>query len=190
MLEPARMRCPHCNAICDVEPHRALGFRCLVCGGPRIAFDVADVTPSEATQALLKTAGLEQTKHLMFSAAGFLLAGMGALALAIAAAVVAAAAPGLAATFAAYLAAGTPLAAGLLALGRAAKARRLRAEALRAAQVSALGDVQAVKGGLSAEHAGQLLRVGSEPAELLLAEASVSELLEEPSKTLGGDTEI
>ncbi len=190
MLEPAPMRCPHCNAICDVEPHAALGFRCLVCGGPRIAFDVEGVTPSEATQALLKAAGVEQTKHVMFSAAGFLLAGMGVLALVIAAAVVSTAAPGLVATLATYLAAAMPLIAGLVALGRAATARRLRAEALRSAQVSALGDVQAVTGALNAGQAGQLLRVHAEPAELLLAEASVNELLEEPTKTLRGDTEI
>jgi len=172
-------RCPHCDALSDVESHPALGFRCLVCGGPRIALDVAGVTPSAPTQALLKAAGHEQTKHVMFSAAGFLLVGMGALALLIATAVVSTAAPALVATLATYLGAGTPLVAGLLALSRAAAARRLRGESLRAAQISALCDVQAVTGVLKAERVGQLLRVSPERAELLLAEASVSTLLDQ-----------
>ncbi|HXK18982.1 MAG TPA: hypothetical protein VNG33_14320, partial [Polyangiaceae bacterium] len=152
---------------------------CLVCGGPRIALDIAGVTPSAPTQARLKLAGAEQTKQVMFSAAGFLLAFMGALALVLATAVVSTASPGVVATLAMYFGAGMPLVAGLLALGRAATARKLRAEALRAAQVGALGDVQAVTGLLNAERAAQLLRISPERAELLLAEASVSALLEE-----------
>jgi hypothetical protein len=172
-------RCPHCNAIADVEAHAALGFRCLVCGGPRIALDQAGVTPSAQTRARLAGAAREQTKHVMFSAAGFSLAAMGMLALVIAVAVVSAASPGLVPALATYFGATVPLVAGLFALGRAATARRLRGEELRAAQVSALSDLQAVTGVLDAERAARLLRVSPERAELLLAEASVSALLEE-----------
>jgi hypothetical protein len=115
----------------------------------------------------------------MFSAAGLLLAGMGMLALVLATAVVSTASPGLVATLATFFGATVPLAAGLLALTRAAAARRLRGGALRAAQVSALCDVQAAGGALDAQGASRLLRVSPERAELLLAEASVSALLEE-----------
>jgi hypothetical protein len=172
-------RCPHCHAVADVERHTALGFSCLVCGGPRLAFDSANVVPSAQTNALLENAGREQTKHIVFSAAGFLLAGMGALALVIAAGVVVAVAPGVVPSVGIFLAASVPLVAGLVALMRAAAARTLRARAMRNAQVRALGDVQATLGPLDAQRAAQLLRIDAGHAELLLAEASVASLLEE-----------
>src|SRR4051812_37828668 len=59
-------RCPHCHAIADVQPHRTLGFRCLVCGGPRVALGLSNVTLSPRTGAALTSAGTEQTKHVMF----------------------------------------------------------------------------------------------------------------------------
>ncbi len=172
-------RCPHCNAVADVEPHGALIFRCLVCGGPRVALDVAGVTPSARTEGALVNAGSEQTKHVMFSAAGLFLSGMGALALLIATVVVLSASPGLVPTLATYFAASVPLVAGLLALSRASTARNLRAEALRTAQISALGDVQAVTGQLDAKRVTELMRLSHERAELLLAEASIAALLNE-----------
>lgn len=172
-------RCPHCNAIADVEPHSALGFRCLVCGGPRVALDVASVTPSARTTSALVSAGSEQTKHVMFTAAGLLLTGMGALSLMLATVVLLAASPGLVPTLAAYAAAAVPLLAGLFALSRAATARLLRTDALRTAQISALGDVQAVTGVLDAQRVVELMRLPPERAELLLAEASVAALLNE-----------
>ena len=172
-------RCPHCDAIADVEPHTALGFRCLVCGGPRVALDVAGVTPGERTRKALVDAGSEQTKHIMFSAAGLALTGLGGLALLIATVVVLSASPGLVATLATFLAAAVPFVAGLLALSRAATARNLRDEALRTAQISALGDVQTVTGVLDAKRVTELMRLTPERAELLLAEASIATLLNE-----------
>jgi hypothetical protein len=172
-------RCPHCNTLADVAPHAALGFRCLVCGGPRIALDTADVSLGAQTNQALANAGAEQTKHLMFSAAGYFLSGMGGLALIVAAVVDLTASPGVAATIAVYLAAAVPFAAGLFSLAGARTARKRRSEALRVAQVSALSDVQAVKGALSAADAAKLMRISPERAELLLAEASVASLLEE-----------
>ncbi len=172
-------RCPHCNTLADVAPHAALGFRCLVCGGPRIALDSADVTLGPRTNQALANAGAEQTKHLMFSAAGYFLSGMGALALIVAAVVELTASPGVAATIAAYLAAAVPFGAGLFSLAGARAARKRRREALRVAQVDALSDVQAVKGALSAPSVAQLMRISPERAELLLAEASVASMLEE-----------
>jgi hypothetical protein len=170
--------CPHCHATADVEPHRALGFRCLVCGGPRVAVGLPNVTLSPRTATALSSAGNEQTKHVMFSAAGILLAGMGALALLIATAVDLSAAPGPLATLALYLAACVPLAAGLLSLAGARAARTRRTEALRAAEVSALSDLQAVTGALGAARVAELMRIRPERAELLLASASVESLLE------------
>lgn len=171
--------CPHCNATTDVEPNATLGFRCLVCGGPRVALNLPNVTLGSRTRAALVSAASEQTKHLMYSAAGFLLAGMGALAVLIASAVVLTASPEPWATFATYLAAGAPLAAGLWALARARTARMLRGEGLRTAQISALADVQATTGPLTAAQVADALRIGPERAELLLAELSVAALLDE-----------
>ena len=172
-------RCPHCHSIAEVEPHGALGFRCLVCGGPRIALDSAELSLSAQTNVALSRAKSEQTKHLMLSAGGFLLSGMGALALLLCVVVELTASPGVGAMLAAYFAAAVPLATGLFALNRAAAARKQRSEALRTAEVSALSDVQAVVGALSAARVVQLLRISPERAELLLAEASVASMLEE-----------
>ena len=193
-------RCPHCNTVADVAPHAALGFRCLVCGGPRIALDTADVSQGAQTNQALANAGAEQTKHLMFSAAGYFLSGMGALALIVATVVDLTVSPGVAATIAAYLAAAVPFGAGLFALSGARAARKRRGEALRVAQVHALSDVQAVKGALSAPNVAQLMRISPERAELLLAEASVASMLEEvptarlrveaPAPTSPGPTEL
>jgi hypothetical protein len=172
-------RCPHCNAIADVEPHAGLGFRCLVCGGPRVALDVAGVTPGAPTLSALRVAAERQTEHVMYTAAGLVLSGMGALALVIATLVVLAASPGLVPTLAAYLGALVPTAAGLAALARAASARQRRGQSLRAAEVAALADVQAVTGVLDAKRVAEIMRLPPERAELLLAEASVASLLEQ-----------
>jgi hypothetical protein len=186
-------RCPHCRAIADVEPHAALGFRCLVCGGPRVALDVAGVTPGPSTLAALHEAGKRQTEHVMYSAAGLVLTGMGALALLIATLVVLAASPGLVPTVAAYFGALVPTVAGLAALRRAATARKIRGQSLRAAEVRALADVQAVTGVLDAQRVSEIMRLSPERAELLLAEASVATLLDQgpaPRARIAAATEL
>lgn len=172
-------QCPHCHAIADVERHSSLGFRCLVCGGPRVALDVQGVRPSERTNAALQQAGTEQTKHLMFSAAGFSLVGMGLLALLVTSLVVVSVAPSALLAATAYLASVVPVAVGAFALSRAAGARKQRSGALRSAQVSALADVQTVTGVLTTARVSEVLRISGEQAELLLAEASVASYLNE-----------
>jgi hypothetical protein len=169
--------CPHCNVVADVEPHPALGFRCLVCGGPRVLVDAAGVELSGATRAALKSAKTHHTKQLLLSAAGFSLLGMGGLSLLMASAVLLAVSPGLLLTLFTLLACCVPLAGGAWGLMRAAAARQTRSEALHSAGSSALADAQAVLGPLDAQQAAQLLRVDADQAELLLAEASVASLL-------------
>lgn len=171
--------CPHCHAVADVERHSSLGFRCLVCGGPRVALDVQGVGLSERTNASLQRAGTEQTKHLMFSAAGFSLVGMGLLAVLVTSLVVVSVAPSALLAAAAYVASLVPVAVGAFALSRAADARKLRSGALRSAQVSALADVQAVTGVLTTARVSEVLRISGEQAEQLLAEASVASYLNE-----------
>lgn len=172
-------RCPHCQAVADVERHAALGFRCLVCGGPRVALDIQGVEPSPATNEALRSAGQEQTQHLMFSAAGFALVGMGALALLVATVAVLATSPSALLTALVYAASAVPVVTGVLALSRAARSRQRRTGALLRARVSALADVQAVTGVLSPERVTQVLRVSPATAELVLAEASVASYLNE-----------
>ena len=118
--------CPHCDVVADVRPDAALGFCCKVCGGPRLA--PGTMATAEA-RALLESAGREQTKHLLFTAAALFLTPMGALALAIVTGVVLVAAPGPVPSLAAYLAAAVPTIAGLLALAAAAGARTERGRA-------------------------------------------------------------
>ncbi len=169
--------CPHCNVVADVEPHAAFGFSCRVCGGPRVVVDATEVELGKAARAALKAAAGEHRKHLLFSAAGLGLLGLGAIGLVIASVVVLAAAPGLLATLSAFLAAGVPIAAGLWAMWRAATARQLRGEAMHGARVEALGDAQAVLGALDGPRIAELMRLDPEQAELLSAEASVERLL-------------
>jgi hypothetical protein len=172
-------RCPHCHAVADVEPHAALGFRCLVCGGPRVALNISGVTPSSPTIAALAAAAKRHTEQLMFTSGGLVLSAMGVLALVIATVVVLAAAPGVVPTVAAYLGALVPAVAGAFALARGGAARKLRDESLHAARVGALGDVQAVTGVLDAQRVAEIMRLTPERAELLLAEASVASLLDQ-----------
>jgi hypothetical protein len=172
-------QCPHCHVVADVQPHAALGFSCLVCGGPRLTLDLPGATLGPGVEQRLTSAGREQTKHLMYTAAGSLLLAMGALALALVSGVVAIAAPGIVPSLAAFAGASVPLLSGLAALVGAAKARAARGRALRQAQVHALAELQAQRGPLDAAGAAQILRVSSEHAELLLGEASVATLLEE-----------
>jgi hypothetical protein len=172
-------QCPHCHVVADVQPHPALGFSCLVCGGPRLALDAPDATLSPVAEQLLTRAGTEQTKHIMYTAAGALLLAMGALALALVSGVVVIAQPGVLPTLAAYAAALVPALAGLTALVGAAKARRARGQALRQAQVHTMAQLQAQRGALDATGAAQILRIPPERAELVLAEAAVATLLEE-----------
>jgi hypothetical protein len=175
-------RCPHCHIVADVEPSAAVGFRCLVCGGPRIALDAQLGAPTAAVASALASAGREQTKQLMYSAAGFLLSGMGALGLVIAAVVVLASSPGLLPSILAFVGASVPLGAGLMSLQRAARARTQRDDALHAARLAALEGAQQQLGPLDATRAANLLRISPEQAELLLAEVSVAALLSPPAE--------
>lgn len=181
MLERPAMQgagsCPHCNVVADVEPHGALGFRCLVCGGPRVLVEGAGVEHSPATRSALKSAKAHHTKHLLLSAAGFSLVGLGGLSLLLASAVLLAASPGLLLTLFTLLACCVPLAGGAWGLTRASAARASRRAALHDARSSALADAQAQLGALDAQQAAQLLRIDTDQAELLLAEASVASLL-------------
>ncbi|HVY29773.1 MAG TPA: hypothetical protein VHB79_24605 [Polyangiaceae bacterium] len=172
-------QCPHCHVVADVQPHAALGFSCLVCGGPRLALDLPDATLSPQIEQLLTSAGTEQTKHIMYTAAGSLLAAMGALAVALVSGVVVIAEPGALPSLAAYAGAAVPLLSGVAALIGATKARAARGRALRRAQVQTLAELQAQRGPLDAARAAQILRLLPERAELLLAEASVAAWLEE-----------
>ncbi|HEY6079561.1 MAG TPA: hypothetical protein VIW29_12190 [Polyangiaceae bacterium] len=175
-------RCPHCQAVADVQADGALGFRCLVCGGPRVALDLANVSLSATTRAALIEAGAQQTRHLMYGAIAAVLGVMGSLGVLLALLAVVAAAPGLLPTLAAFLGCAVPVGASAWAFGRARSARQLRGSALRRAQVSALGDAQLVTGTLDAARAAALMRLDVEHAELLLAEASVASLLREDTR--------
>jgi hypothetical protein len=185
----AASSCPHCGAFAIVEPHAALGLRCAVCGGPRLALDAPEVQLGAAAQAALKSAGRQHTRHVMLSAAGLALSGFGALALLVATAVLLAASPGLLPTVLTLLACSAPLGAGLWTLRAAGAARSQRSEALHAARLAALNDAQAVLGALDATRVSQLLQIDDEQAELLLAEASVATLLEPAAPRLRVDGE-
>lgn len=199
MLERASMqpsarvppsRCPHCGAEAIVERHSGLGFRCAVCGGPRLTLE-SQLASSERFEQRLRSAGKAHTRHLMFTAAGLVLLGLGSLALLVATLVVLTATPGALAALLALIACSVPIACGLWALGRAAAARRERATALHDARLAALAEAEPALGPLDATRAAELLQIGVDEAELLLAEVSVAALLEPPAprRRIAGEPE-
>jgi hypothetical protein len=114
----------------------------------------------------------------MLTAAGLLLAGMGALSLLVATlAALSPIGPALV-KVGVMAAASVPGVVAFVALRFAATARRRRAVALHAARLSALADARAVTAPLDAARAASLLRIDPEQAELLLAEVSVAALLQ------------
>jgi hypothetical protein len=171
--------CPHCGATADVERDEALGFRCLVCGGPRVAIDIAGVALGPSVDRALTSARRQHRRHLAFSAAGLVLASLGGLGLLIASVVALTTSLGLVPALALLLGAALPLGAGAWALRRAASAREQRGRALHDARVTALANAQAVTGVLDGAQVAEAFRLEPGQAELLLAEASVATLLNE-----------
>jgi LSD1 subclass zinc finger protein len=174
-------RCPHCNALAELEPNRQLGFSCLVCGGPRLPLNLPEGAPavelSSSTQNSLKIAAKHHTRQLMFRLAGWFLLGLFGLTALIATLVVLLASPGVVLSVLSAVLAAAPGVTAFMAFAQAAGLRRLRAAALHEAELGGLADVQAALGPLDAARAAEIFGITGEHAELLLAEASVGAML-------------
>ena len=174
-------RCPLCRAISDVELDSTLYFRCRTCGGPRVP--PSGQTVSGAEVALLHTARSEQLRAGAFRAGSAFALGSGVLSLFITSIVLLASAPAGFAKFAAMLASLVPFVLAFFAFRRARKHARGLDGALQQVWLLAASRLVLQHGGqISARALAEALRVDEARAELLLAEASVQDLLHEPAE--------
>jgi len=174
-------RCPLCQALSDVEPSPALYYRCRACGGPRIP--PTETPVSEAEAALLLSARSEQLRAGAFKAgSGFALAS-GVLSLLLTSVVLWVTSPAAVAKLAALLASLVPFALSFFALQRARRHTRALDAALQQAWLLAASRLVAHSGGsMSASALSKALRVDEARAELLLAEVSVRDFVEQPAE--------
>jgi hypothetical protein len=178
-------RCPLCRALSDVESNTTLYYRCRACGGPRIPPTASPI--SEAEAALLRTARAEQLRAGAFNAGSGFAAASGALSLLLTSVVLLVTSPGQFAKFAALLASLVPFALSFFARRRAHRHVAALSAALQQAWLLAASRVVAAHGGASqmtATELGRVLRVDERRAELLLAELSVRDFVEQPAELL------
>ena len=173
-------RCPLCQAIADVESSPALYFRCRSCGGPRIPPSASPVSEAEVT--LLRSARSAQLRAGAFRAgAGFALAS-GGVSLLVTLVVFLVTSPAPFAKAAAVLASVVPFVLSFVALRSARSHARKFDAALQQAWLLAASRLVAAHGGqLNAKSLAQLLRVDEARAELLLAEVSVQDFIQQPT---------
>lgn len=176
-------RCPLCQALSDVESNTTLYYRCRACGGPRIPPTESSISEAEAT--LLRRARAEQLRAGAFKAgAGFAIAS-GALSLLLTNVVLLVTSPGSFAKFAALLASAVPFALSFFAWRRAQRHSAALSAALQQAWLLAASRVVDAHSGrdqMSATELARLLRVDEPRAELLLAELSVRDFVEQPAR--------
>ena len=89
-----RYRCPHCGAIADIEPAKALRYRCKVCGGPRVPSDDVAVKRSGAETPALERAQRAHRVAAAWRVGAGVVGGFGALSLLIALLVLGVVTPG------------------------------------------------------------------------------------------------
>jgi hypothetical protein len=176
-------RCPLCQALSDVESNTTLYYRCRACGGPRIP--PTDGPISEAEANLLRTARAEQLRAAAFKAGSGFAAVSGALSLLLTNVILLVTSPGEFAKFAALLASLVPFALSFFAWRRAQHHSKALSAVLQRAWLLAASRVVTARGGVEQVNATQLasgLRVDERRAELLLAELSVRDFVEQPTQ--------
>jgi hypothetical protein len=171
-------RCPHCRAVTDVEPHAGLGFRCRVCGGPRVPVDDPTTLRSGREIRLLAQVRRDDVRASLFRAGGAVLFASFGLSLLVTLFVLSVASPGLFGTFAALAACSVPLILASYAWRKGGKARAAAKDALDQAWLLVASDVARSKGKeLEAAELAKALRIDEARAEQLLAELSVNDFV-------------
>ena len=171
-------RCPHCGSIADVEPNRALRYRCLVCGGPRVPVTDTSIEPSGRERAPLATAQHARLRIGAWRVAAAVVAAFGALSLFVTLLTLAFISPGVLATTGLLAAVSVPFVLAALAWLRARRYVRDRDAAIEQAWISVASDVLREKGGeLDAREIASLLRLDEAQAEQLLARLDVESIV-------------
>jgi hypothetical protein len=176
-------RCPLCHALSDVESNTTLYYRCRACGGPRIPPTESPI--SEAEAVLLRTARAEQVRAGAFKAGSGFAAASGVLSLLLTSVVLLVTSPAPFAKFAAVFATLVPFVLSFFAWQRAQRHRAALSAALQQAWLLAASRLVAAAGGagqMSATQLASALRIDEPRAELLLAELSVRDFVEQPAQ--------
>lgn len=165
-----RYRCPHCGAIADIEPAKALRYRCKVCGGPRVPSDDVAVKRSGAETPALERAQRAHRVAAAWRVGAGVVAGFGALSLLIALLVLGVVTPGVLGTLLTLFATLVPFVLAVLFWGRGGVEQRKVAEALDEAWQRVAAEVIGAHGGeLTAAELAKTLRSDIPTAERMLA---------------------
>jgi hypothetical protein len=155
-----------------------LGFRCRVCGGPRVPVDDPAALRSGREIRLLEQVRRDDVRASLFRAGGAVLFASFGLSLLVTLFVLAVASPGLFGTLGALAACSVPLFLATYAWRRGKKARAAASEALDKAWLLVASDVVRAKGKeLEAAELAKTMRIDEARAEHLLAELSVNDFV-------------
>jgi hypothetical protein len=168
--------CPHCHTVTGTEPHRALIYRCLVCGAPRIPEGSAPRSGREVEPLAL--ARKEQLRSGALRAVAIFLLASGVVGSVVAVLILALVSASLLVKALALLVASVPFWLGVAALRNATLHQKELGRSLDSAWLSVLADERA-RGALDAATVARRFGVTEARAELWLAELSVQELIGE-----------
>ena len=170
-------RCPHCRAVADVE-ETPEGFRCKVCGGPRIPLADPGVVKSGREVPLLQKAQRLRMRGAAWTLGAIFAGSAALLALLLAVAVLAIASAGIVGTAATGVVVAVPFVIAWLAWARARAAKRERASAVEEAWTMVASDVlRDREKELSAAELARALRVSEPRAEVLLARLNLEDFV-------------
>jgi hypothetical protein len=171
-------RCPHCHAICDVEPSAEARFVCSICGGVRIPIDDAKVVRSPEGIELLKRATAARSARTIWRVVGSCVAAFAVLSVLVLWLAITFAHPPQVATVAAALAVMAPFAFSIYAWRRSRVCGANIRPALDKAWALAAADVARSRGGeLDAKELAKQTRITERDADQLLARMSADSLL-------------
>jgi hypothetical protein len=165
-----RYRCPHCGAIADLEPSKALRYRCKVCGGPRVPSDDVAVKRSGSETPALERAQRAHRIATAWRVGAGVVAGFGGLSLLIALLVLGVVTPGVLGTLATLFGTLVPFVLAFVFWRRGGAEYQKVTDALDEAWQRVAAEVIAAHGGeLTAAELAKTLRSDTSTAERMLA---------------------
>lgn len=162
----------------DVEPDRALRFRCRVCGGPRIPLDAPEVVRSGREVHLLARAQRARTRANAWRIGGAAVGAFGLVSLLVGVLVLLVASPGALGTAGLLAAVTAPFLLAAWAWMMGGRAARERDGTIDEAWAVVAADATRDLGaGIEADQLARMLRIDEPRAETLLARLSAEDLV-------------
>ena len=173
-----RYRCPHCGAIADLEPSKALRYRCKVCGGPRVPTDDLAVKRSGGETPALERAQRAHRIAAAWRVGAGVVGGFGALSLLIALLVLGVVTPAVLGTLGILIATLVPFVLAWLLWRRGSAEQSNVVEALDEAWQRVAAEVITAHGGeLTAAELAKALRSDIGIAERMLARLGAHDVI-------------